>query len=660
MPPAGSPALRTTAVCLILFLGTAVLFSRAVVYGFTNYDDPSYVTANPHVQGGLSWAGLRWAFTGRTDYWHPLTWLSHMLDWQLHGDHAPGHRLTSILWHAANAVLVFLVARRLTGAFWTSALCAALFAWHPLRVESVVWIPERKDVMSGFFFLLTLWGYAAWADRRAAGDRRGAGLRYGLTLAAFAGGLMSKPVLVTLPGVLLLLDFWPLRRWRFAAAAASPAAAGESWRSLLLEKVPFFLLSAVIAVVTVVMQNQAGAFALHVPLGGRLANAVVSIPRYLGKFFWPFDLTVCYPHPGHWPAATVMAATALVVALTGAAVWQWRARPWLAVGWGWFLVMLLPNLGLVQAGFQAMADRYTYLPVLGLELALLWTLRRAAPPPVARWSGAGLAAVVLAGCILRTWDQEATWRDPPTLFAHAVAVTQDNYPAHAFLALIEVSQGRLAVAEVHAQRAVAIRPDFPAGQDALAVVRRAQGRIDEAIAGFRHVLELLPRAPATHNDLGMLLLQQNRIDEAAGHFQAALQANPDLVSAYIGLALIEARRGHPQVAESYCGRAGALMPRNRELPANLAGLHRMVGDALARQQQFTAAAAQYEAALRVQPDDAEIHARLGYALLLLRRPAEAARQWEEALRLKPDLPGLRDRLEQVRRALAAGPERTPP
>lgn len=650
MSPAGSPAWRTTVVCLVLFVGTVALYTRALDYGFTNYDDPSYVTANPHVQGGLSWAGLRWAFAGRTDYWHPLTWLSHMLDWQLYGGRAPGHRLTSILWHAANAVLVFLVLRRLTGAFWASALCAALFAWHPLRVESVVWIPERKDVMSGAFFLLTLWAYAGYVDRRRAGGA-GVGARYGLTLALFAAGLMCKPVLVTLPGVLLLLDFWPLGRWPVSGAAAPR----ETAAFLLVEKAPFVLLSALIAAVTLAMQRAAGAFSLHLSAGARLANAAVSLARYLGKFFWPFSLTVCYPHPGHWPAAAVAAATALLLLITGLALWQWRSRPWLLVGWGWFLVLLLPSLGLVQAGYQAMADRYTYLPALGLQLAGLWTLRGFTRAPLPRWLWAVEAGILLAACALRTWDHERVWHDPDILFSHAIEVARNNYPAHAFYALVLLGEGRLAEAEQHAERAVALQPDFAPAQDALATVRRAQGRTDEAIAGYRRVLALAPRSPATLCDLGTLLLQQGRIDEAAADFQAALKVQPEFAAADVGLALVETARDHIPAAVAYGRRALALTPGHGESPAGLAALHRTIGDALGRRQRFGEAEAQYQAALRLQPGDAELHARLGYILLFQGQTAGAVTEWEEALRLKPDFPGLRDRIEQLRRATTAMP-----
>lgn len=644
----GAPvsAIRTWVVCLGLFLGTIALFSRSLNFGFINYDDPSYVTDNPHVQGGLSWAGLRWAFAGRTDYWHPLTWLSHMADWELYRDNAHGHHLTSILWHAVNAVLVFLLMRRLTGGFWTSALCAALFAWHPLRVESVVWITERKNVMSGFFFLLTLWAYVAYADRRAAG--KPARARYTLALAAFAGGLMCKPVIVALPGVLLLLDFWPLRRLALraghapggAAMSASGAATTPSHQplpTLVLEKVPFFILSAIIAAVTVLMQVAVGAFTLNVPLAGRIANAVVSVPRYLGKFIWPFDLTVVYAHPGTWPTVAVIAAGLLVLAITGVAGWLFwsaeRRQPWALVGWGWFLVMLLPTLGLVQAGFQAMADRYTYLPVLGLELALLWTFRAALPAQIPGWLKAGAAALLLAACGWRTWDQQATWRDPPTLFTHALAVTRNNYAAHCFLGLTLLDEGRVADAEFHARRAVEINPDFAGGHDVLALVRRQQGHTDEAMAGFRQTLKLMPRYAAAHCDLGFLLLRQNQPAEAATHFQAALQIDPDLVAAHVGMARVETIRRNAPAAVSDYEQALNLSPGDWQLHNNLAVL-------LASLERFTEARRHFEAALRIAPQIAQTHFNFARMLRDTGHFAEAVEQSRQAVALQPDDPAM--------------------
>jgi protein O-mannosyl-transferase len=357
------PGFRTAIICAILFGGTLLLFSRATRCGFVNYDDPTFVTDSPMVLGGLSWAGAAWAFTAPSDYWHPLVTLSHMLDCQLYGLSPAGHHFTSMLWHALNAVLAFLVFRRLTGGMWGSAFAAALFAWHPLRVESVVWITERKDVMSGCFFLLTILAYARFAAVRAAGQPA---LRaYLLAFACFAAGLMCKPMLVTLPFVLLLLDYWPLARH-----PACPA------RLLVLEKVPFLALSCAAAVATVLMQESSDAFVLSLPMSARLGNAVVSLARYLGKFVWPFDLIVCYEHPGSWPAASILGAAALLSCLAAIAWSQRRSRPWIAVGLGWYLVTLLPVLGLLQVGLQAMADRYTYLPLLGVEL---WPLCNAFP-----------------------------------------------------------------------------------------------------------------------------------------------------------------------------------------------------------------------------------------------------------------------------------------
>lgn len=776
MPPADPSRRRTLAVCLVLFLGTIALFARAWDYGFTNYDDPRYVTENLHVQGGLGWAGLVWAFLGNADYFHPLTWISHMLDWQLYGADATGHRLTSILWHAVNAVLAFFVVRRVSGLslppraraeaagrlFWLSALSAALFAWHPLRVESVVWVTERKDVMSGFFFLLTIWAYVGYAEKRRV-QPAAAWRGYALALAAFAGGLMSKPVIVALPGVLVALDFWPLRRFPFAAnigtqppakaeaaAKSAPAQhAPESWRTLVLEKVPFAALSLGIAALTVWMQHGVHAFTVDVPFGARIANAFVALARYLGKFFWPFELTAIYPHPGTWPAVVVIAAALLFVAITAAALRQWRARPWLAAGWGWFLVMFVPSIGLVQAGFQSMADRYTYLPILGLQLALVPLLAELPWRRLPRWLPGAAAGAVLAALAVRTWSQEGTWRDSDTLYEHALAVTQNNYVAHGFLSLNLVEQKRLDEAERHARRALELKPDYGTAHYALAAVRRSQGRIDEAIAGMRRNLELEPHNLATELELGLLLLQKNQTPEAAAHFAHAYAANPDVFAALVNFAHDEAtaknpraaialyrqalalrsddapahhnlgvllaaqgrpeealaqfeeamrlaptlaqphidggavllRLGRAQAAGEQFRKAAGLEPENaaallglsraleqlghgdealaalrRAVAANprAAALHAALGDALGRRRDIAGAAAEYEEAVRLQPDDAATRARLGFTLLLLRRPAEAATHWEEALRLDPNLPGLRERLEQVRRDLAAG------
>ena len=655
----GGPAAdrRLYAVGLVLFLGTVALFARSLGYGFSNYDDPTYVTGNLHVQGGLSWESLRWAFIARIDFWQPLGWLSHMAAAQIFGARPWGHHLTNILWHAANAVLAFLLMRRLTGAFWTSAFGAALFAWHPLRVESVTWITERKDVMSGFFFLLTLLAYVAYARRRAGG--RPARSRYAWTLAAYAAALMCKPVVVVLPGLLLLLDVWPLRRlalpgWWSARtgpeATPAPAARDETPGSLLLEKVPFGLLSVMFAVITIRIQAESGAFTLTVPLAARIANALVSIARYLGMFFWPVDLTVIYPHPGTWPGGSVIAASLLILAITGAAAWRFRppgrGQPWLLTGWGWFLLMLLPSLGLLQVGFQALADRYTYLPILGLEFGLLSIARTALPVRTPSWLKAGGAVLLLAACAWRTWDQQATWRDPSTMLNHALAVTRNNFAAEAFLGFTRLSEGRVAEAEAHARRAVAINPAFGAGHEALALVRLQQGRVDEAIAEFGAVLKQTPRSATTHRDLGDLFLRLNRLDEAAANYEAALRSKPNLASAYSGLAQVEAMRRDPAAAIANFEKALALEPKDWTLHNEYAGMLATLG-------RYPEGRRHFETALRLAPQVAQTHLNFAGMLGEAGQTAEAVEQARQAVALQPDDPaaqgGLAQALEQAGR-----------
>src|SRR5580658_7954862 len=358
----GGQALRTWAVCIFLFVAAFLLFSPALNHKFLDYDDPDYVTQNIHIQHGFAWENIRWAFTtGHAANWHPLTWLSHMLDWKLYGDNPRGHHATNLILHSLNAVLAFLALRKLTGSFWTSAFAAALFAFHPLRVESVVWVAERKDVLSGFFGLGTIYLYAAYAQART---RAASIWLYLAVLVILSLGLLCKPMLVTLPCVLLLLDFWPLNRMVSAAACLR----------LIREKIPFFLLSIASSVVTFYVQK-AGNAMISLGLESRLINCIVSIALYLQKFFWPFGLAVGYPYPAHWPIATVALSSAVVGIISLIALIQWRRQSWIIVGWLWCLGMWVPVIGIVKVGLQGMADRYTYLPMIGIEIAILWTLR---------------------------------------------------------------------------------------------------------------------------------------------------------------------------------------------------------------------------------------------------------------------------------------------
>lgn len=632
------PALRTWIVCGVLLAGTVWIFSRAADYGFSNYDDPRYITENARVQAGLTRESIVWAFTGQTDYWHPLTWMSHMLDWEIHGPSAAGHRFTSTLWHALNAVLAFLFFRRLTGAFWTSAISAALFAWHPLRVESVVWIAERKDVMSGCFLLLTLWAYLAYAERRVRGEP--AATRYALALIAFAGGLMSKPVFVTAPLVLLALDFWPLGRWRDLRTA----------RVLVLEKIPFFALSAIISVATILMQRKVGAFTLDLPFAARVGNAIVSPVRYLGKYFWPADLTPFYPHPGHWPAWIVAAAAAFLVALATLAWRQRRLRPWLLTGGIWFLAFLLPVIGLLQVGFQAMADRYLYLPTLGLQLALLWTAREFAPRGRAAALVAPLATMLLIACALRTWQQQGTWRDPVTLLQHALDVTDRNSVAEGFLGYTFAGLGRHEEAERHCRRALELDPRNESALYALAEIRTQQGRIPEAIDHLREILRFNPGEPETEYKLGRLLLRQGDSAAALPHLQAAVAREPRYLQSNLQGAAMALRQGESREALGRYQFALLVDPDN-------ADAHFGCALAFAQLDQLDAALPHYETAARLRPRHLAARVAAGLIHLNRRRPAEAAAHFRAVIEAEPSAAaahlGLGRAAEQLGRAAEA-------
>lgn len=648
-PVAVGPRWTSILIGTVLGAGTVLLYQRALGCAFVNYDDPNYVTLNPHVQAGLSWAGWQWAFFGHADYWHPLTWLSHMLDWALYGDNAAGHHLTSVVWHALNAVLAWRVLRRLTGLTTASALGAAAWAWHPLRVESVVWITERKDVMSGAFCLLTVWAYAAYRERPGRA-------RYGLTLVTFLAGLACKPTLVALPLGLLALDHWPLGGGRTERGY---------WRARWREKLPFFALAAIVAIVTVRMQLGTGAFSLAVPLSSRLGNAVVSVGRYLGMTVWPLDLAVCYPHPGTWPLLTVAGVGAGLAGLGGLAWWQRTTRPWFATGGLLFLILLLPTLGVLQVGVQALADRYTYLPSLGLALIVTRVLRTARP---ARTVGAML---VLAGFAAVTWQQQAVWANSETLFRNAVAVTRDNSFAHAYLAHTLADAGRWTEAEAEAQTAVALNPDNDTALFVLAGARERAGQPAAAIAAYRQILSVRPTDLQSEFLLGGLLAQTGHAAEATTHLRAAARRVPAYRERCLQLALAAQAHGEvaaaavyfavytdlrPDVAEAWLAQgvtlrqlgrvddALACFARGIALQPDDARPHLAMAELLARRRQFAEAWSHYERALALRPDDASAQAGAGFVLWLLDRRAEAVAHWREALRVQPDFPGLRERI----------------
>ncbi|MFT3828809.1 MAG: tetratricopeptide repeat protein [Opitutaceae bacterium] len=626
MPQRVASPLRTALIAILLAGATLLLFSRSAGYGFVNYDDPRHVLNNFHVQAGFTAESLRWAFTGHGDIWNPLVRLSHILDWTLFGASARGHHVQSMLWHALNAALAFLLLRRLTGAFWTSAFCAALFAWHPLRVESVTWISERKDVVSVAFGLLTLLAYARYAEHRAAGAN--AATAYMLTLAAMTAALLSKPSMVALPAIFLLLDFWPLRRCAVARPTAPTPPEPEPVRRLLLEKLPFVALAAVASIIVVRTQTAAGDFVLDLPLGARLGNALVSVPRYLGKFLWPFDLAVAYPHPGWWPAWIIAAAGAFVLAVSVCAWRTRRSHPWIAVGWLWFLAALAPMSGVLQVGFQSLADRYSYFPLLGWQIALLWTLRSVLPRILPRLSGPVLAGLALLGCGLRTWDQQQHWSSSRALYEHALAVTKDNAPAHAFLAYTSAAEDRSDDARHHSARALALDPDNSVALLVRARLQLADRRTDDAIATFRHLLRTHPGDWSATLELARTLYEQHRLSDAADLLATIPPGVPEYVAAQAGRSRIAFDGGHPEAARDLLADALAGRPAEPALLVPLCTLLQQAG-------RTDEALALFVRARVAQPTSPDLALLQSDFLRNLGRHAEALSLAEAALKLDP-------------------------
>ncbi|MSU59275.1 MAG: tetratricopeptide repeat protein [Pedosphaera sp.] len=538
-------------VLLALVGATAAVFSPVVTFEATDYDDANYVFENPAVMSGLTADGVKWAFTtGHAANWHPLTWLSHMADVEMFGPNAGGHHLVNLTLHCANVALVFLLFRRLTGALWRSAFVAALFGWHPLHVESVTWIAERKDVLSAFFGLLSLWAYAGYAEKSESrklkaemgASRSGS---FWLALGLFALGLMSKPMLVTLPVVMLLLDFWPLQRFQFSAFSF------QLFRSCLREKLPFFALAVASGIITLLAQSHGGAVRSlqNFSFGERMANAVVSFALYLGKSFWPAKLAAFYPMPEHHATGAVALTTVLLIGVTAWTIWIASRAPHRVVGWLWFAIMLLPVIGLVQVGMQQMADRYTYLPLIGIFVLIAWEAAALAGRfPMMKPLLAALAAAVIAACSVVTWKQVAHWRNSEKLFRHALAVTEKNYLAHNNLGYHLFTQGKVAEAIAEYEAALEINPTYTDAHSNLGRALAAQERHAEAATHFEAVLQLLPDDVIAHNNLGNVLALLGRHEEAITHFRAALTAKPDHAAAQNNWALSAEELGRPAEA----------------------------------------------------------------------------------------------------------------
>ena len=524
-----------------LALGTLALFAPVRNFAFVNFDDDVFVFANDFVRQGFTWPGIKWAFlSADIDYWRPLSWLSHMLDVEIFGLRAGGHHLTSVLIHAANAVVLFLALHRLTKRLLPSLLAAAFFAWHPLHVESVAWIAERKDVLCAFFWFLGLWSYAGFAESPS---RR----RFAAVAACLALGLMSKPMILTFPFLLLLLDVWPLRRVEFSGDYREFV---RRLRPLVQEKLPLFALVAIAAVATYIAQRNVGAMMseeVH-PLAARLANVPIAYARYLGLTLWPADLAILYPMPREWPAWQVAVALVLVAGVSWLAMRRLGREPWLAVGWFWFLGTLVPVIGLVQVGNQSIADRYTYVPLIGLFVAVVWSLDALLTKRPAWSSGLiGIIVVAIGLCAFGTHLQLPHWRNGIAIFEQAARTTKDNYIALTNLGNNVARAGQHQRALGLYQDALRIRPDSAETHYNLASSLGDIGQSQMAERHYREALRLQPRHAKSHNNLANLLSDSGRVPEAIKHYEECLRLKPGDVEARFNYGITLGDMGKPIV-----------------------------------------------------------------------------------------------------------------
>lgn len=608
---------RDLIICLLLAASTLVVYGQVVDFGFVNIDDLGYVTENLVVHQGLNVDGVVWAFTTRgLANWHPLTWLSLMLDVETYGLEPAGFHATNLLLHLLNTLLLFGVLRYMTGESWRSATVAGLFALHPLHVESVAWVSQRKDVLSTLLGLGSLAAYAAYARRPHPG-------RYLLTAGLLALGLMAKPTLVTLPLVFMLLDHWPLRR-------------GVRIR----EKIPLLALSAVSSAITFWVQKSGGAMSPTdvVPFPLRLSNAVVSYSRYLGKTLWPFDLSVIYPHPNlaggtPWEAWQVAGAAGLLLAIT-ACVMRLSRRRYLAVGWLWFLGTLVPMIGLVQVGEQAMADRYTYVPSIGLFIALVWGGADwvASQRPRAAWlcpAAVGFAALTLLACAGIAWRQVGYWRDSVSLFTQALASAPGSPLAHYNLGVALERAGKGDEALQFYSQAVEIKPEYVEAHNNLANALRARGELATAEHHYREALRYRPDFPVAHSNLAAVLQSQARTADAIEHYREAVRLDPGYAEAHYNLGVALASTGRLGDAIRSYRQALRLEPR-------LAEAHNNLGLALRSRGEYESALEHFRAAAELQPELAQAQYNLGVTLVLRGRFAQALEPLRRVVRLRPD------------------------
>jgi hypothetical protein len=540
--------IKDSTICWLLFGLTLLVYAQVYNFSFLSFDDNQGLLGNPQVREGFSWSGIGWAFTtGYASNWFPLTWFSHMLDFQVFGMDAGWHHLVNVLIHAVGAVLLFALMKRMTGRLWESAFVAFVFALHPLHVESVAWVTERKDVLFAFFWFLTTWLYLDFVEKRTIRN-------YLLMTAAFCLGLMSKQMIVTLPFTLLLLDAWPLKRKGL-------------W---LIEKVPLVLLAIAASAMTFFAQKSGGAVQSlgSVSLGARIANALMASVIYISNFIWPAKLAFFYPYPAHRPPAEVAFAAVALIAMSVLVVMAFRTKPYLAVGWFWYLGTLLPVIGLIQVGHQSRADRYTYVPLIGISImaAFSW--------PAGKKASTWLAMAFCVAWVAMTFVQISYWKDGMTLYAHAIQVTDGNYLAHLNLGVDLASAGHYREALQELNTSLEENPDQAHARNSLGGVLFTLGRKDEAIEQFTQAIRLEPQDAEPHGNLGNALVDAGRVNEAVPELQTAVRLNPKMASAYFGLGRVLEMQNRLQDAAAYFMEALRVNPNFTPARRELEGLRK--------------------------------------------------------------------------------------
>jgi tetratricopeptide (TPR) repeat protein len=635
--------INKTFIISILLIGmTLLVYCRVVHFEFISLDDSIYVFNNHDLQGTSVPKKIIWALTTiHAAFWHPLTWFSYILDFEFYGLNPGGYHLTNLLFHLASTVLLFFFFEKMTRRLYPSALVAALFALHPLHVESVAWIAERKDVLSAFFWMLTMGAYIRYVEQPIWS-------RYGLVFLSFLGGLMAKPMVVTLPLVLLLLDYWPLGRLDFFKREERQGRTPSRIRlkpkgipAIIIEKIPFFLLSLVFAGLSYYAQQNIGALNQSIPLPTRMANSLFSYWSYLAKMVWPLHLSVFYPYPATQSFWQILGVGFILSLVSGLAVWKYKTYPYLIVGWLWYVITLIPVIGLVQVGIHSLADRYTYLPLIGPFIILSWGMADLS----AKWPyrkrvlslSAGVGLLLL---MILSWTQVSYWRNSKALFQQAIAATPGNFKAHDLLGFALMEQGQLFQALVQFREAIRINPNYGSAYNNLGVALEKKGDWPGAMVQYRIATGLAGGAAEAHYNLGILLIGQGKLEEAQSHFQAAIRNKKDYGEAYNNWGLILQRQGKTKEAIEAFGQAIQKKPRLVEAYYNL-------GTVLASVGQLELAEKHLQGALAVQPRYVKALNNLGLIQAAQGKTPQAINSWQRALEIDPRFQDAAQNLHRV-------------